>query len=81
MRTASSVDGKFLLSVENNKLRSVEYVEADYLLIASGNSRQVGLDNLFLFILMPMFKIHEIFLFHCPCHRVIASHLNLVIQL
>nr|XP_024928933.2 uncharacterized protein YtfP isoform X3 [Ziziphus jujuba var. spinosa] len=40
VRTASSVDGKFLLSVENNKLRSVEYVEADYLLIASGNSRQ-----------------------------------------
>lgn len=58
MRTASCVDGKFLLSVENNKLRSVEYVEADYLLIASGNSRQVGLDNLLFLVLMPMVKIH-----------------------
>ncbi|KAM2992252.1 hypothetical protein FF2_044489 [Malus domestica] len=39
--TASSNDGgKFLLGVENRTFSSPEYVEADYLLIASGNSKQ-----------------------------------------
>ncbi|KAM1323772.1 hypothetical protein PS2_044622 [Malus domestica] len=39
--TASSTDGgKFLLGVENRTFSSPEYVEADYLLIASGNSKQ-----------------------------------------
>ncbi|RXH89500.1 hypothetical protein DVH24_031857 [Malus domestica] len=39
--TASSTDGgKFLLGVENRTFSCPEYVEADYLLIASGNSKQ-----------------------------------------
>ncbi|KAM1015279.1 hypothetical protein ACFX1T_044978 [Malus domestica] len=39
--TASSTDGgKFLLGVESRTFSSPEYVEADYLLIASGNSKQ-----------------------------------------
>ncbi|KAF3444745.1 hypothetical protein FNV43_RR14438 [Rhamnella rubrinervis] len=40
VRTVSAAGGKFHLSIENNKVRSVEHIEADYLLIASGNSRQ-----------------------------------------
>lgn len=61
MRTASAADGKFHLSVENNKVRSVEHIEADYLLIASGNGRQVGMDNLFFFIFVSMGKMFDVF--------------------
>lgn len=61
MRTASAADGKFHLSVENIKVRSVEHIEADYLLIASGNSRQVGMDNLFFFIFISMVKCLKCF--------------------
>ncbi|CAA7404107.1 unnamed protein product [Spirodela intermedia] len=40
--TKASVDanGKFLLQVEKRSIDSVEYVEADFLLIATGSSRQ-----------------------------------------
>lgn len=45
MRTASANSGKFLLGIGKQTTSSVEYVEADYLLIASGNSSQVGKDK------------------------------------
>lgn len=45
MITASPTDGgKFLLGIEKRTPSSVEYVEADYLLIASGNGKQVVID-------------------------------------
>lgn len=45
MVTASPTDGqKFLLGIENRTPSSVEYIEADYLLIASGNGKQVVKD-------------------------------------
>lgn len=45
MVTASPTDGqKFLLGIENRTPNSVEYIEADYLLIASGNGKQVVKD-------------------------------------
>ncbi|XVF69440.1 hypothetical protein PTKIN_Ptkin11bG0081800 [Pterospermum kingtungense] len=37
---SASAGGKFLLKVEKRTLNSVEFVEADYLLIASGSSQQ-----------------------------------------
>ncbi|KAI8533847.1 hypothetical protein RHMOL_Rhmol10G0041700 [Rhododendron molle] len=41
--TASmTAGGKFLLKIEKRTVDSVEHVEANYLLIASGSSRQVG---------------------------------------
>ncbi|EXB36665.1 hypothetical protein L484_002078 [Morus notabilis] len=40
VKTASANDGKFLLGIEKNASSSLEYVEADYLLIASGSSSQ-----------------------------------------
>ncbi|KAG5527213.1 hypothetical protein RHGRI_028197 [Rhododendron griersonianum] len=41
--TASmTAGGKFLLKIEKHTVDSVEHVEANYLLIASGSSRQVG---------------------------------------
>jgi hypothetical protein len=43
--TASPTDGqKFLLGIEKRTPSSVEYIEADYLLIASGNGKQVVID-------------------------------------
>ncbi|PON95878.1 FAD/NAD(P)-binding oxidoreductase family protein [Trema orientale] len=42
VRTASADGGKFLLGIGKQTTSSVEYVEANYLLIASGNSSQVG---------------------------------------
>lgn len=43
--TASpTAGGKFLLGIEKRTFSSPEYVEADYLLIASGNSKQVVID-------------------------------------
>ncbi|XP_030481460.2 uncharacterized protein LOC115698517 isoform X3 [Cannabis sativa] len=41
VRTASANGGKFLLGIGKQTTSPVEYVEADYLLIASGNSSQV----------------------------------------
>lgn len=42
--TASSTGGgKFTVKIEKRSIGLVEYVEADYLLIASGSSRQVGM--------------------------------------
>lgn len=64
VKTASANDGKFLLGIEKNASSSLEYVEADYLLIASGSSSQVGLDIWpFLAISCLRFKIIEICLF------------------
>ncbi|KAM6549960.1 hypothetical protein CsatB_021636 [Cannabis sativa] len=40
VRTASANGGKFLLGIGKQTTSPVEYVEADYLLIASGNSSQ-----------------------------------------
>ncbi|KAL5582393.1 hypothetical protein UlMin_014835 [Ulmus minor] len=40
VKNASVNGGKFLLGIEKQADGSVEYLEADYLLIASGNSRQ-----------------------------------------
>ncbi|RVX08701.1 Uncharacterized protein YtfP [Vitis vinifera] len=37
---STTVGGKFLLKIEKRTINSVEYLEADYLLIASGSSRQ-----------------------------------------
>lgn len=51
MTTASASGlGKFLLKIEKRTIDYVEYVEADYLLIASGSSPQVVMKSgLFLF--------------------------------
>ncbi|GMN42377.1 hypothetical protein TIFTF001_011595 [Ficus carica] len=40
VKTASANGGKFLLSIEKLTASSVDYIEADYLLIASGSSSQ-----------------------------------------
>ena len=45
VKTASANGRKFLLGIEKLTACSVEYVEADYLLIASGSSGQVGLEK------------------------------------
>eukprot|EP00261_Vitis_vinifera_P008012 XP_002276735.2 PREDICTED: uncharacterized protein LOC100264605 isoform X1 [Vitis vinifera] len=37
---STTVGGKFLLKIEKRTINSVEYLEADYLIIASGSSRQ-----------------------------------------
>ena len=42
---SASAGGKFLLKFEKRTLNSVELVEADYLLIASGSSQQVWMDE------------------------------------
>ena len=54
--TAVSVtnSGKFLLEVGQQPTDHAECVEADYLLIASGSSRQVVVDNWFIWV-----EIHE----------------------
>lgn len=40
---SSTSDGKFAVKLEKRSLDYVEHVEADYLLIASGSSKQVSL--------------------------------------
>lgn len=40
---SSTADGKFAIKLEKHSLDYVEHVEADYLLIASGSSKQVSL--------------------------------------
>lgn len=45
MRTASADGSKFLLGIGKQTTSSLEYVSADYLLIASGNSSQVRTDK------------------------------------
>lgn len=42
---SASASGKFLLKIEKRTLKSVELVEADYLLIASGSSQQVWING------------------------------------
>lgn len=37
-----SDNGKFLLKVEKRTIDLVEYMEADYLLVATGSNQQVG---------------------------------------
>lgn len=79
MVTASSTDGgKFLLGVENRTFSSPEYVEADYLLIASGNSKQVVIDWCPLYC-----HVDGLSLLIClhSQRRVTVLHLSLVIQL
>lgn len=51
---STTVGGKFLLKIEKRTINSVEYLEADYLLIASGSSRQVVMDNRLICIFMSM---------------------------
>lgn len=47
---ASIVDnGKFLLKVEKRTVDFVEYIQADYILVATGSSRQVN-DCIFCFL-------------------------------
>lgn len=41
-------NGKFLLEVKQQLADHAEHVEADYLLIASGSTRQVVVDNRFI---------------------------------
>lgn len=42
---STTIGGTFLLKIEKRTIDSVEYLEADYLLIASGSSRQVVMDD------------------------------------
>ena len=51
--TASATSGgKFLIKIEKRTINYVEYVEADYLLIASGSSQQVVMNMWFNWIVM-----------------------------
>lgn len=51
--TASATSGgKFLIKIEKRTINYVEYVEADYLLIASGSSQQVVMNKWFNWIVM-----------------------------
>lgn len=52
-----SDNGKFLLNVQQQLANHVEHIEADYLLIASGCSRQVVVDILFVSIIMHLKQI------------------------
>lgn len=50
----ATVGGKFLIKLEKHTKNLVEYLEADYLLIASGSSRQVVMDFGLMFVFSSM---------------------------
>lgn len=72
--SASSGLGKFLLKIEKRTIDYVEYVEADYLLIASGSSPQVVMKSgLFLFACRWIMFLDQLFLFFLKGYRLVAQ--------
>lgn len=56
---SANAGGKILLKVEKRTINLVESIEADYLLIASGSSKQVCLTNVAFPILVEVYEFHD----------------------
>lgn len=79
VKTASASGGKFLVGIQKNSSTPSEHVEADYLLIASGSSSQVGTELLvFAFSFLYSLRSSK-YIF--SCYRAIVLQPSLVIRL